>query len=109
PGNPILDFGSNWTTFIGAFQVNKGCKELNGPQTNNLLTIGSMSTTEKTVSKENYDIQSVKTKTIKKVSVNVTIKNGKKIRSFIVEGKVEITLPIGLVNKPKLKTSKMEN
>jgi len=103
-GSPILDFGSNWTTFIGAFKIDKSsckdCKELNAPQTDNLLSIDNNSATTITASKESFGKSPVKTKTIKKVSMKVTIKNGKKIRSFIVEGEVEITLPIGLVDRP---------
>jgi len=90
-----LTFGSDWTTFIGAFKVNKGCKELNAPQTRNLISVGSNSTatTVSTVSKSKKSkSDKVFNKTIKKVLMEITTdSNGKKTRSFTVVG--EVTLP----------------
>ncbi len=92
PGNPILSFGSDWTTFIGAFKIDKSyrkdCKGLNAPQTHNLLSVGAMSTTNKIVSKGSSEFPK-KAQNKKKGTMKVTIdKDGKKIRSFTIENKV---------------------
>jgi len=89
-------FGSDWTTFIGTFKMNKGCKELNAPQTRNLISVGSNSAEiKRTVSKER-EKQYVKIppQTIKIVSMVVTIdEDGKKKRTFTVKGETTCNVP----------------
>jgi len=92
------NFGSDWTTFIGAFKMDKSyhksCKELNAPQTRNLLSIGSNSavTTVPTVFKSKSKlIKGIPRSVPTKVSMKVTIdEEGNKKRTFTVENKSSI-------------------
>jgi len=94
-GSPILDFGSDWTTFIGAFKVdkscNKACKELNAPQTRNLLSVDANSAeTTRVLSTFSSVSKAAKMKTIKVVIVEEIVKDGKKVKKFTIVGEVTI-------------------
>ncbi len=90
-------FGSDWTTFIGAFKIDKSChkscKDLNAPQTNNILSVGANSAETKRVLSVSKSVKPAKMKTIKKVLIEVTTnKDGKKIKKFTIVGENVITL-----------------
>ncbi len=90
-----LGFGSDWTTFIGAFKIDKSCsnscKELNAPQTRNLISVGVNSAeTKRVLTTFDSVSKAAKMKTIKVVVIEEVVENGKKVKKFTIVGEVTI-------------------
>ena len=99
PGDPILGFGSDWTTFIGAFKIDKSCsnscKNLNAPQTRNLLSVGASVSATRVLTTFDSVSKAAKMKTFKVVIIEEVVEDGKKVKKYTIVG--EVTVQTGYI------------